>query len=686
MAKKRNIVNINIIQLLKIIFIVLALINIITSNHLVLSVVLLAILLLLHIIDYIICSRKSRQLKIINHRIGEETEKGLAHLIELQFNVKIKGDIGDLAQNLNTMLQEVKKVFWEIKENLFTTKISKNTLDNIQILMISYIQKVVNIGSVRTQLEEICTRINKATSSTKLILGSIIELANHTNAEAVTIKQTSNALAKLLQTISDISQLTMDKQKMAGELRDIARIGNEKVGRTTEIIQRINENTGEMLKIIEIINNIADSTNILSINAGIEAAHAGKEGKGFRVIADEIIKLVNSTKKNAGEISALLKDQVGKMTLALEESKISGDVLRDVNKEVKNAADTWVEISQKTVMMSEGTQAIQETTENIFEITKAVSESSEAIKHSVQKINEETSGLDEATSKTLDILEKVTVTNEEAKQSTVTILQQLNEMTKFVNKLNKAIDFFNLGKRVFFLFVNDETISYAKAILRKEYDVYHTNEYQILLKIVKEYSNSIILINVNLAPVQFNLFEYINTIKKIPDSKNISIAIPSYDKSMKNESSKDQCEYIFLNKKAPAQNIGKITDYINNKKAKGLRKQVRVICSEKDQVNVHIYTNNTRYTGKVQDISSGAILVSFPKDTPIKSFKRKFEFIISFTNKEYKITGESGLNKPNNNYLIILSDRIETDVLHTIYDFIFDKLNERLKLEIAKAK
>lgn len=686
MESRRRVFTISIVHILEIMIAILLLLNIFIFNSFILSVILSSSLLLLFIIDFILCIRNSHRLNIINKKLKEGTEKGLAHLIDLQFKARENSEgLDALEYNLHSLLQEIKKVFWDIKENLFATKISKSTLDNIQILMISYIQKVVNIGSVRTQLEGICKRINDATNSTKLILGSIIELANHTNKEAATIKQTSEALEKLLRTISDITSLTSDKQKMAEELKRIAKVGQEKVGKTTEIIKDINESTGEMLKIIEIINNIAESTNILSINAGIEAAHAGKEGKGFRVIADEIIKLVESTKKNAGEISALLKDQVNKMTLALEESNVSGKALLEVNNEVQNAADTWIEISRKTVDMSQGTQVIQETTDNMFEITKAVSESSEAIKQSVEKINKEAFELDEATNRTLEILAKVTVTNEEAKKSTVTILQQLNEMTKFVNKLNKAIDFFNLGKRVFFLFFEENTTRYARAILKKEYEVYLTNEYEKLLKILKEYSNSIVLINGDHAPRRFVVNDYVVSIKKLPDSRSISIGIITHEKLKKNEAVSAKYEYLFCRKKSEEDDVKRIIEFIEKKRAKGLRKQVRVSCSDKDNVQVILTIHNTRYTGKVRDISSKALAANFPKDTPLKSVKKKFDFILTLKNREYQVSAKEGIMKHDNDCLIIFSDKLEELAENAIYEFIFYKLQERLEMEMVKS-
>ena len=90
----------------------------------------------------------------------------------------------------------------------------------------------------------------------------------------------------------------------------ITKEGDERVKETNLIIKEIAESTGKMKELTELINSIASQTNLLSMNAAIEAAHAGEAGKGFSVVAEEIRKLSERTAAGVKEISTYLNSVV----------------------------------------------------------------------------------------------------------------------------------------------------------------------------------------------------------------------------------------------------------------------------------------------------------------------------------------------------------------------------------------
>jgi hypothetical protein len=229
------------------------------------------------------------------------------------------------------------------------------------------------------------------------------------------------------------------------------------------------------------------------------------------------------------------------------------------------------------------------------------------------------------------------------------------------------------------------TTGYAKEILRNEYETYHTDKYEKLLKIVKEYSNSIVLINIDNAPGQFVLSGYLKSIQNLPDARSISIGIITHEKPGEKESAPKNCEYVFCAGKSRDRDLEKIIEFIEKRKAKGLRKQVRVVCADKDNIQITFTLHNKKYTGQVRDISSGALAVRFPEDAGPGNIKKKFDFILSLKKKKYRITAEECFVKPDNDCLIIFSDKLEEQAEDAIYDFIFLKLQERLDMEMAKS-
>ncbi|MBN1412163.1 MAG: hypothetical protein JW969_15065 [Spirochaetales bacterium] len=635
----------------------------------------------------ILSVKNSFQMKRINDKIAEGTDKGLAHLIELKFDKGGNGEAGLLSKNLTRLFREIKKVFWDIKENLSDAKISNSTLESMKLIMIEYIQKVVNIGDVHAELEIICKRITSATASTKSILSTIITLANQTNQEAQAIRQTSETLDKLVKSISAIIEITQAKQKMASELKELTDSGGDKVQTTYAIMQNLSEDTDAILRIVEIINDITESTNILAINAGIESAHSGQYGKGFRVIADEITKLVETTKKRSLEISILLKEQVKKIRNGLTESDESGKAFRQISAEVNSAIEAWIKISEEADMMSKTTGTIQNSTQQMSQITKNVRDSSETIKNGVEKVNEEIIDLDETSARTMDVIEKVTITNEEAKTSTVQILQQLNEMGKFVLTLNKTIDFFNLGKKVFILFPDKEMQdNTAREIVRREYEAFPVQEYKLLLRYARESGNSIIFINSDNCPEGFDLNEFILLLKKAAEGKNIKIGILSLDKKYKmNEKwDKSLCELIYLEKNRKDENLKIFLSFIEKNKARGLRKFIRVNCEIDDKIAVETVIDNNEFRGKVVNISSNSLLCKCDEDKPIENMKKKFEITLKCKDEEQIIPCQEIILKANRHNLIIFDDKIPSDRRQLLQELIYTKLQEKMKKELKR--
>jgi len=125
-----------------------------------------------------------------------------------------------------------------------------------------------------------------------------------------------------------------------------------------------------VLTLITVINNIAAQTNLLSMNAAIEAAHAGEAGRGFAVVAQEIRNLANSTSNNARSISETLKTLVQQIGAAGELSKESGNAFRNIESGVQQAAEAFSRINENTSRVFRNTQEVVESSEALQEISE----------------------------------------------------------------------------------------------------------------------------------------------------------------------------------------------------------------------------------------------------------------------------------------------------------------------------
>jgi hypothetical protein len=194
----------------------------------------------------------------------------------------------------------------------------------------------------------------------------------HYISEVVTaIRQTSSA-------VNDISNSTESASRQAKESATIVRDGRVKMEQMVDVVNGIARNSEKINKITDVIEKIANKTNLLSLNAAIEAARAGEHGKGFAVVADEVGKLAASSADSTKEITQLIQQAVSEANRAvLVVREVSGDMERIV-----------ASSSQTDGMLQRISAAVEEQTRTMQEINNSVS-NLEQIAHTNSSASEE---------------------------------------------------------------------------------------------------------------------------------------------------------------------------------------------------------------------------------------------------------------------------------------------------------
>ena len=140
----------------------------------------------------------------------------------------------------------------------------------------------------------------------------------------------------MIASIKNMTWVAHTKQKTANRLKELAQNGQDQVFK----------NTGVKTEMIGVIQDVADKTNLLAINAAIEAAHAGAAGKGFAVVADEIKKLSETTGSNVKNISMILEGILGRIEHNAKTSEETGQVMENIFSGVAEITDAISELIQ----------------------------------------------------------------------------------------------------------------------------------------------------------------------------------------------------------------------------------------------------------------------------------------------------------------------------------------------------
>ncbi|QQO09884.1 methyl-accepting chemotaxis protein [Breznakiella homolactica] len=301
-----------------------------------------------------------------------------------------KDEIGDLARYFNKTLEKIKDLVMVIKKQSVTlfdigTELSSNMTETAAAMN----EITSNIQSIKGQVVNQSASVTETNSTMEQVVANIDKLNGHVESQAASVAQSSSAIEEMLANITSVTQTLVKNGDNMKNLADASEVGRSGLQEVSSDIQEISRESEGLLEINAVMENIASQTNLLSMNAAIEAAHAGEAGKGFAVVADEIRKLAESSGEQSKTISVVLKkikesiDKIQRSTdgVLLKFEAIDGGV-RTVYEQEENIRNAMEEQGQ-------GSKQILEAIGQLNEITQMVKGgSSEMLQGSKEVIHE----------------------------------------------------------------------------------------------------------------------------------------------------------------------------------------------------------------------------------------------------------------------------------------------------------
>ncbi len=230
--------------------------------------------------------------------------------------------------------------------------------------------------------------VSQITSASSEILAASQQQAAGAREQSAAVSETTSAAREL----SKSAEAVGDSIKRVSEVATHALAGMAKIkeamAKTGDIITSLSEKSQKIGKITEVIDDVADQTNLLAVNAAIEAARAGEQGRGFTVVADEIRKLADSTAKSTKDITALIELIQHEMSNAIMSMETSVNSVDEESKLSQESAERSKEIAMSTTQQVAGSKQIAEAMSNIDEAMKQVAIGAQQSQVAVKQLTE----------------------------------------------------------------------------------------------------------------------------------------------------------------------------------------------------------------------------------------------------------------------------------------------------------
>ena len=413
-----------------------------TIRNLMIAFAVISVVLLASISGFLLL-RSLKPLNIVESAISG-IASGDADLTK-RIDIDSNNEIGYVVKGFNAFAKKLQDIISDVKYSKDELMVAGENLSGAtQDTSSSITEIIANIDSMKHQIDGQNQSVNQTAGAVNEIASNIESLEHMIESQSSGVTQASAAVEQM---IGNISSVNASMEKMAhsfNELRSNSQSGIAKQKAVNDRITEI-ESQSEMLQEANVaIASIASQTNLLAMNAAIEAAHAGEAGKGFAVVADEIRKLSETStaqSKTIGDQLSNIKDSINQVVSASGESAIAFEA---VSKKLEETDALVMQIKAAMEEQNEGSKQITEALHNMNDSTVEVRNASNEMQEGNQMILKEVQLLQNAAMAMSQSMEEMSIGARKINETGAALSEVSNQINDSIGKIGEQVDKFKV--------------------------------------------------------------------------------------------------------------------------------------------------------------------------------------------------------------------------------------------------